>query len=218
MEHELGEGFRGWLPGLPSPVTEEEFSDPGDLEVELESITCQALLAECFPAGVPEEWRSGTRKTRREWGGFGLLHASDRLAGIGAALAALARMASTTRQGLPLADPGFPGRPAVAAVTQFAEEFKSGWDVGAPAARGYHSAAVAEPPDDDQSEARRLLTEQFATFDAGKAQCSLASDRKHLLAVIEAGFGNFYDFNRVTRSLLTSRLHDALSSRSRGSR
>ena len=72
--------------------------------------------------------------------------------------------------------------------------------------------------DDNQTEARRRLTEQFATFNAGKAQCFLASDREHLLAVIEAGFGNFYDFNRVTRSLLTSRLHDALSSRSRGSR
>ena len=61
-------------------------------------------------------------------------------------------------------------------------------------------------PDDDQTEARRLLTEQFATFDAGKAQCFLASDREHLLAVVEAGFGDFFDFNRVARSLLVSRL------------
>ena len=67
-------------------------------------------------------------------------------------------------------------------------------------------------PDDDQTEARRLLTEQFATFDAGKAQCSLASDRKHLLAVIEAGFCDFYDFNRIARSLLASRLYNELSS------
>ena len=64
-------------------------------------------------------------------------------------------------------------------------------------------------------EARRRLTEQFATFDAAKAQCFLASDREHLLAVIEAGFGDFDDFNRVARSLLTTRLSDALSSRSR---
>ena len=63
-------------------------------------------------------------------------------------------------------------------------------------------------PDDDQTEARRLLTEQFATFDAGKAQCFLASDREHLLAVIEAGFGDFYDFNRVARNLLASRLRN----------
>ena len=61
-------------------------------------------------------------------------------------------------------------------------------------------------PDDDQTEARRRLTEQFATFDAGKAQCFLASDREHLLAVIEAGFGDFYDFNRVARSLLVRRV------------
>ena len=69
-------------------------------------------------------------------------------------------------------------------------------------------------PDDDQTEARRLLTEQFATFDAGKARCFLASDREHLLAVIEAGFGDFDDFNRVARNLLASRLHDELSTRS----
>ena len=67
-------------------------------------------------------------------------------------------------------------------------------------------------PDDDQTEARRLLTEQFATFDAGKAQCFLASDREHLLAVIEAGFGDFDDFNRVARNLLTERY--VISSRS----
>ena len=65
----------------------------------------------------------------------------------------------------------------------------------------------------DQAEARRLLTEQFATFDAGKAQCFLAKDREHLLAVIEASFGDFYDFNRIARSLFASRLHNAISSR-----
>ena len=64
-------------------------------------------------------------------------------------------------------------------------------------------------PDDDQTEARRLLTEQFATFNAGKAHCFLASDREHLLAVIEAGFGDFYDFNRVARNLLASRISRA---------
>ena len=64
-------------------------------------------------------------------------------------------------------------------------------------------------PDDDQAEARRLLKEQFATFDAGKARCFLASDREHLLAVIEAGFGDFDDFNRVARNILASRLHSS---------
>ena len=72
-------------------------------------------------------------------------------------------------------------------------------------------------PDDDQSrrtESRQLLTGQFATFDAGKAQFFLEKDRERLLAVIEAGFGDFYDFNRVARNLLASRVHDELSSRS----
>jgi len=47
--------------------------------------------------------------------------------------------------------------------------------------------------DDDQTEALRLLTVRFATFDAGigKSRCFLASDRQRLLAVIEAGFGDF---------------------------
>ena len=61
-------------------------------------------------------------------------------------------------------------------------------------------------PDDNQTEARRRLTEQFATFDAGKAQCFLAKDREQLRAVIEAGFGDFDDFNRVARSLLVGRV------------
>ena len=33
-------------------------------------------------------------------------------------------------------------------------------------------------PDDDQTEARRRLTEQFARFDAAQAQCFLARDRE----------------------------------------
>ena len=61
-------------------------------------------------------------------------------------------------------------------------------------------------PDDDQREARRRLTEQFASFDAAKAQCFLAKDREQLRAVIEAGFGDFDDFNRIARSLLVRRV------------
>ena len=72
-------------------------------------------------------------------------------------------------------------------------------------------------PDCDETESRRLLTEQFATFDAGKARCFLASDREHLLAVIEAGFGDFHDFNRVARNLFASRLRDEASLHSRRS-
>ena len=67
-------------------------------------------------------------------------------------------------------------------------------------------------PDYDETESRRLLTEQFATFNAGKAKCFLASDREHLLAVIETGFGDFDDFNRVARNLFASRVHRMSSS------
>ena len=70
-------------------------------------------------------------------------------------------------------------------------------------------------PHHDQTQARRLLTKQFATFDACKARCFLASDREHLLAVIEAGFGDFIDFNRVARNLLASRLHEVFHSNSK---
>ena len=73
-------------------------------------------------------------------------------------------------------------------------------------------------PDDDQTEARRLLKEQFASFDAGKARCFLASDREHLLAVIEASFGNFHDFNRVARNLFASRIDSQAVFSSRRSR
>ena len=66
-------------------------------------------------------------------------------------------------------------------------------------------------PNKDQTESRRRLTEQFASFDAGKSRCYLASDRERLLAVIEAGFGDFYEFNRIARKLLVSRLHDEIS-------
>ena len=50
-----------------------------------------------------------------------------------------------------------------------------------------------------------------ATFTTAIA---LASDREHLLAVIEAGFGDFHDFNRVARSLSASRISRVGSSRS----
>ena len=73
-------------------------------------------------------------------------------------------------------------------------------------------------PDDDQTEARRLLKEQFASFDAGKARCFLASDRERLLAVIEASFGDFHDFNRVARNLFASRINSQTVFSSRRSR
>ena len=69
-------------------------------------------------------------------------------------------------------------------------------------------------PDQDQKEARRLLMQRFATFDAAKAQCFLARDRERLLAVIEASFGDFYDFNRVVRKLFAKRVSDPSARRS----
>jgi len=69
-------------------------------------------------------------------------------------------------------------------------------------------------PDQDQKEARRLLMQRFATFDAAKAQCFLARDRDRLLAVIEASFGDFYDFNRVARKLFAKRVSDPSTRRS----
>ena len=69
-------------------------------------------------------------------------------------------------------------------------------------------------PDQDQKEARRLLMQRFATFDAAKAQCFFARDRDRLLAVIEASFGDFYDFNRVVRKLFAKRVSDPRARRS----
>ena len=43
----------------------------------------------------------------------------------------------------------------------------------------------------------------LASFDAAQAQCYLPKDRQHLLAVIEAGMGDFVPFNRVVRGMLT---------------
>ena len=57
-------------------------------------------------------------------------------------------------------------------------------------------------PDQDQAAAKKELAEQLATFDAAEAQCFNASsrrgreDRQRLLAVIEAGFGDFKGFNQ----------------------
>ena len=45
----------------------------------------------------------------------------------------------------------------------------------------------------------------FASFEAGKAKCFKPKDRQHLLAVMEAGFGDLNPFNRVVRRLLKER-------------
>ena len=49
------------------------------------------------------------------------------------------------------------------------------------------------------------LTEQFAAFDAAKAQCFLPKDRQRLLAVVEAGFGDFKEFNKRVRAVFAAR-------------
>ena len=50
------------------------------------------------------------------------------------------------------------------------------------------------------------LKKQFATFDAAKAQCFLPKDKHRLLAVVEAGFGDFKDFNTRVRTAFAERL------------
>ena len=48
------------------------------------------------------------------------------------------------------------------------------------------------------------VRQSLETFDARKAQCFLPKDRQHLLAVIEAGFGDLVPFNSIVRSALAS--------------
>ena len=60
--------------------------------------------------------------------------------------------------------------------------------------------------DEGLEAARRLLTKQFASFDAAKAQCFKVEDREKLLAVIEAAFGDFREFNQCVRDVFVDRL------------
>ena len=60
--------------------------------------------------------------------------------------------------------------------------------------------------DEGVAAARRLLTKQFASFDAAKAQCFKVEDREKLLAVIEAAFGDFKEFNRSVRAVFATRV------------
>ena len=61
-------------------------------------------------------------------------------------------------------------------------------------------------PDKELAEAWGLLKEQFQQFDAAKAQCFMQADRQRLLAVVEAGFGDFKEFNNGVRSTFMERL------------
>ena len=58
----------------------------------------------------------------------------------------------------------------------------------------------------DQAEAQKELAAQLACFDAAKAQCFKKEDRQRLLAVIEAGFGDFKGFNKYVRNVFAQRL------------
>ena len=60
-------------------------------------------------------------------------------------------------------------------------------------------------PDTVDTDARQLLTAQFACFDAAKAQCFKVEDREKLLAVIEAAFGDFREFNQCVRDVFAER-------------
>ena len=57
--------------------------------------------------------------------------------------------------------------------------------------------------------AKKELKKQFATFDAAKAECFLPKDKHRLLAVVEAGFGDFKVFNQRVRSVFDDRLQDS---------
>ena len=59
--------------------------------------------------------------------------------------------------------------------------------------------------------ARKELKKQFATFDAAKAECFLPKDKHRLLAVVEAGFGDFKEFNQHVRSIFDDRLQETFA-------
>ena len=72
-------------------------------------------------------------------------------------------------------------------------------------------------PDTVETDARQLLTAQFACFDAAKAQCYKVEDREKLLAVIEAAFGDFKEFNRSVRAVFATRVRSRGGSTPRSS-
>ncbi len=81
-----------------------------------------------------------------------------------------------------------------------------------------HALSASDDGPISQSDGRRSLDDlkqQFATFDAAQAQCYLPQDKHRLLAVIEAGFGDFQEFNQRVRVAFVERLEaDASQSRS----
>ena len=62
--------------------------------------------------------------------------------------------------------------------------------------------------DTDQADywlTRRVLRQQFASFDAAKAQCFKQDDRQRLLGIIESAFGDFNSFNAKVHSMFAKR-------------
>ena len=60
-------------------------------------------------------------------------------------------------------------------------------------------------PGQNQATAKKELAGLLATFNAAKAECFKQEDRQKLLAVIEAGFGNFDEFNTGVREVFKLR-------------
>ena len=72
-----------------------------------------------------------------------------------------------------------------------------------------HALSASDDAPTSMANGRRGLDDlkhQFATFDAAKAQCFLPKDKHRLLAVVEAGFGDFKDFNTRVRTAFAERL------------
>ena len=56
-----------------------------------------------------------------------------------------------------------------------------------------------------QGQARQQIAKEFKNFNAAKAQCFKVEDREKLLAVIEAAFGDFKEFNQCVRDVFAER-------------
>ena len=68
-----------------------------------------------------------------------------------------------------------------------------------------HALSASDDAPTSAVDGRRSLDDlkhQFATFDAAKAQCFLPKDKHRLLAVVEAGFGDFKVFNKRVSEIL----------------
>ena len=55
------------------------------------------------------------------------------------------------------------------------------------------------------TDTEQALRRNFTTFKASKAQCYDPNDKHRLLAVIESGFGNFVEFDRLVRNMFDER-------------